>query len=88
MRTLAHECLVVPVACSASRFSKQCSSRAAANLWFWDQKCQQHWPKTSVLAFLCGSVCHLPVPVSVSVPVPGESGWVWGLAGAGGATRN
>ena len=25
------ECLVVPVSCSASRFSKQCSS---ANLWF------------------------------------------------------
>jgi len=33
MRTLAHECLVVPVACSAWRLSKQCSSRAAASLW-------------------------------------------------------
>ena len=33
MRTLAHECLVVPVACSASRLSRQCSSRAAASLW-------------------------------------------------------
>jgi hypothetical protein len=48
MRTLAHECLVVPVVCSASRFSKQCSSRAAANLWFLDQQCQQHWPKPCV----------------------------------------
>ena len=86
MRTLVHECLVVPLACSASRFSTQCSSSAAANPWFLDHKCQQHWPKTSVLAFLCGSVCVLPV--SVSVPVPGGSGWVWGLAGAGGATRN
>jgi hypothetical protein len=34
MRTLAYECLVVPVACSERRFSKQCSSRAAASPWF------------------------------------------------------
>ena len=33
MRTLAHECLVVPVACSAWRLSRQCSSRAAVSLW-------------------------------------------------------
>jgi hypothetical protein len=33
MRTLAHECLVVPVACSAGRLSRQCSSWAAASLW-------------------------------------------------------
>jgi hypothetical protein len=34
MRTLAHECLVVPVACSARWLSRQCSPRAAASLWF------------------------------------------------------
>jgi hypothetical protein len=33
MRTLAYECLVVPVACGEWRFSKQCSSRAAASPW-------------------------------------------------------
>jgi hypothetical protein len=37
MRTLAHECLVVPVACSARWLSRQCSPRAAAckSMVFW-----------------------------------------------------
>jgi hypothetical protein len=48
MRALAHECLVVRVACSAEWLSRQCSSRVAASVWVWDQQCQQHWPKTSV----------------------------------------
>ena len=34
MPTLANECLVVPVACSARRLSRQCSSRADASPWF------------------------------------------------------
>jgi hypothetical protein len=34
MRTLAHECLVLPVECSAWRLSMQCSYKAAANLYF------------------------------------------------------
>ena len=33
MRALAHECLVVPVACSDGRLARQCSTRAAASLW-------------------------------------------------------
>ena len=75
MHTLAHECLVVPVACSASRFSKQCSSRAAANLWFLDQKCQQYWPKTSVLVFLCVFLCvFFPSPSPSPSPSLGGLG--------------
>ena len=33
MPTLAHECLVVPVACTAGWVFRQRSSRAAASLW-------------------------------------------------------